>query len=77
MANLNTAIIYHRILTLEKGVTMVNYRDIFITLAPGGRNWQLICPHFFVILQPGVRFKTVFFYNELECLPLASFFYLV
>jgi hypothetical protein len=31
----NTAQKYHGILTLEKGGTMVNYRGIFITLAPG------------------------------------------
>jgi hypothetical protein len=31
----NTGRKYHSILTLEKGGTWVNYRGIFITLAPG------------------------------------------
>ncbi len=35
MANLNTVVIYHRILTL-KGGTMVNYCGIFIKLVPKG-----------------------------------------
>jgi hypothetical protein len=33
----NTMVIYHGILTLEKGGTMVNYGSIFITLDPGSR----------------------------------------
>jgi hypothetical protein len=33
----NTGQKYHGILTLEKGGTTVNYRGIFITLAPSGR----------------------------------------
>jgi hypothetical protein len=35
VANLNTAVILHSILTLENVGTAVNYCDIFITLAPG------------------------------------------
>ncbi len=34
VANLNTAVIYHGILTLEYVDTVVNYHRIFITLAP-------------------------------------------
>ncbi len=35
VANLNTAVIYHRTLTLENVVSAVNYNGIFITLATG------------------------------------------
>jgi hypothetical protein len=39
-ANLNTAVIYHIILTLESVATLVNYCRIFITSAPGGIKGQ-------------------------------------
>jgi hypothetical protein len=35
VANLNTAVVYRRILTLENVGTAVNYRRVFITLDPG------------------------------------------
>jgi len=41
VANLNTAVIYHGILTLENLSTGVNYGSIFTTLAPGANSIKL------------------------------------
>jgi hypothetical protein len=40
-----TVVIYRGLLTLENVDAAVNYHGVFITLAPGGRNWQLLCPN--------------------------------
>jgi len=42
VANLNTAVIYHGILTLENVGIAVNYYGIFITLAPGAKKYNLL-----------------------------------
>jgi len=42
VANLNTAVIYHGILTLENVGPAVNYYGIFITLAPGAKKYNLL-----------------------------------
>jgi hypothetical protein len=47
MTNLNIAVIYYRILTLNNVSTVVNYRGIFITLAQGAMLKNIKLPKFY------------------------------